>query len=90
VILRTVIESIEVSSKVDAEGKIYPRLDEAFSALKWWLSHDPESGELIDDYHWLYKQGGDKRKKIPALVAIYTFDHDSVEILALLVKLPHL
>jgi len=90
VTLRTVIESIEVSDKVDCEGEIYPRINEAFSALKWWLSHDPESGELIDDYHWLFKQGGNKIMKIPALVAIYTFDHKSVEILALLVKLPHL
>ena len=57
-ILRTVIKSPEVSDKVDAESGIYPRLEEAFNALKWWLSHDPESGELIDDYHWLYKQRG--------------------------------
>jgi len=86
----TVIESPSVSAKIDAEAAIYERLDEAFDALKWWLAHSPESGELIDDYHWLYKQKGNRYRHIPALVAIYTFNHQCVEIISILIRIPTL
>ncbi len=51
--LRTVIEESKVSDKIDAEGSIYPRLEEAYDALKWWLAHEPNSGEPICDYWWV-------------------------------------
>ena len=54
--MRTVIEAQIVSNVIDSEQEIYPRLEDAFDALKWWLAHVPESGEIIDDLHWLYKQ----------------------------------
>lgn len=88
--MRTVIEAPSVSAKIYAEVGIYARLEEAFDALKWWLAHSPESGELIDDYHWLYKQRGNKELHIPALVAIYTFTRNEVEIISILVRLPTL
>jgi hypothetical protein len=88
--MRTVIEAQSVSTKIYTEVSTYPRLEEAFDALKWWLAHNPDSGELIDDYHWLYKQRGNRELKIPALVAIYTFTEDEVEILSILVRLPTL
>ena len=89
-LMRTVREDWSVSAKVYAEVGVYARLEEAFDALKWWLAHNPEDGELIDDYHWLYKQNGNRDLKLPALVALYTFDHQYVTILSLLVKLPTL
>jgi hypothetical protein len=58
--------------------------------LKWWLAREPDSGEALDDKHWICKQDGDEKAKIPALVALYTFDDDEVEILSILVKLPSL
>lgn len=88
--MRTVIESYAVSTKIDAEISTYARLEEAFDALKWWLAHQPETGELIDDYHWLYKQKGNRDLKIPALVAIYTFDHKDVHVVSILIRLPTL
>jgi hypothetical protein len=88
--MRTVIEAQSVSAKIYAEVSFYGRLEEAFDALKWWLAHDPESGELIDDYHWLYKQSGNRELRIPALVAIYTFTDDEVEILSILIRIPTL
>jgi hypothetical protein len=88
--MRTVIEAQSVSTKIYTEVSTYPRLEETFDALKWWLAHNPDSGELIDDYHWLYKQRGNRELKIPALVAIYTFTEDEVEILSILVRLPTL
>ena len=88
--MRTVIEEVAVSAKIDAETSIYRRLEEAFDALKWWLSHRPDTGELIDDYHWIYKQQGNRDLKIPALVALYTFSEDEVEILSILIRIPTL
>lgn len=87
--LRTVVEAITVSDKIDAEISIYPRLEEAFDALKWTLGRNAEDGELIDDYHWLYKQSGNRDLKLPALVALYTFDVE-VELISILVRIPTL
>jgi hypothetical protein len=89
-LIRTVIESQSVSEKVDAERTYYPRLEDAFEALKWWLARKPETGILLDDYHWIFKQKGDAGLKVPALVIIYTFDAASVELISLLVRLPML
>lgn len=86
--MRTVIEEEEVSWVIDREQSIYPRLSDAFEALKWWLAHEPDSGELLDDIHWLYKQEGDKDKKIPSLVVVYKFDHQSVTLKHILVRIP--
>jgi len=88
--MRTVVESGDVSAKIDAESTVYPRMHEAFDALTWWLSRNPDTGELIDDYYWLYKQRGNRELNIPSLVVVYTFDHNSVEIVSLLVRLPSL
>jgi hypothetical protein len=73
---------------VDAEQAIYPRLGEAFDALKWWLARQPESGEIIDDVNWLYMQDGDARTNIPALVVVYTFNSREVELKHILVRIP--
>jgi hypothetical protein len=86
----TVIESPSVSAKIDAEARVYERLEDAFDALKWWLARNFDKGELIDDFHWMYKQSGDRYQHIPALVAIYTFDRDYVEIISILVRIPTL
>ena len=88
--MRTVREELEVSEKIDAEIAIYPRLDDAWEALKWWLARKPQNGQLLDDYHWLYKQQGSRDLNVPALVVIYTFNASQVDILALLVRLPTL
>jgi len=47
--MRTVREELDVSEKIDAEIAIYPRLDDAWEALKWWLARNPESGRILDD-----------------------------------------
>ncbi len=86
--MRTVIEAEIVSETIDSEQPLYPRLNDAFEALKWWLAHDPESGEIIDDINWLYKQKGNGHQNTPALVAIYTFDKDCVWINFILVRIP--
>jgi hypothetical protein len=86
--MRTVIENWSVTATIDAEQEIYPRLYEAFDALKWWLSRVPESGEIIDDCNWLYMQDGDKRVNIPALVVVYTFNAREVLLKHILIRIP--
>jgi hypothetical protein len=86
--MRTVIEEESVSSVIDKEQELHPRLGEAFDALKWWLSHRPETGELLDDINWLYKQEGDRIAKIPSLIVVYTFDHQCVILKFILVRVP--
>ena len=83
----TVIEEIRVSEIIDKEREIYPRLDEAWEALKWWLARRPDSGVLLDDIHWLFKQIGDPEAKIPTLVVIYRWD-EFVVIDHVLVRIP--
>lgn len=86
--IRTVVENLSVAEVIDAEQEIYPRLGEAFEALKWWLSHSPESGEIIDDANWLYMQDGDARVNIPTLVVVYTFNSWEVVLKHILVRVP--
>jgi len=88
--MRTVFEDANVSEVIDREQATYPRLEEAFDALKWSLSHVPEAGKIIDDLYWLHRQVGDRYQNIPALVAIYTFDDQSVWIKFILVRIPTL
>lgn len=87
--IRTIVENLSVSEVIDAEQEIYPRLDEAYDALKWWLSRAPESGEIIDDVNWLYMQNGDERVNIPALIVVYTFNAYEVEFKHILVRIPN-
>lgn len=89
-LIQTVIESVQVSQVVDLESSLYPRMEEAFDALKWWLARKPESGSIVDDYYWVYKQLGDRDLNIPVLVVLYTFDANDVQFFSLLVKLPTL
>ena len=88
--IRTVVENCSVTDVIDAEQAIYPRLGEAFDALKWWLARVPESGEIIDDVNWLYMQDGDARVNIPALVVVYTFNSWEVVLMHILVRVPKL
>lgn len=86
--MRTVVEDPAVTYKIYAEAQLYPRLEEAFEALQWWLAHEPDSGILLDDIHWIYTQSGNHHLRIPTLVVVYTFDAHTVTFLHLLVRLP--
>ncbi len=77
-LIRTVIENVSVSEVIDAGQSIYPRLEHAIDALKWWLARVPENGEIIDDINWLYVQDGERDVNIPAIVVVYTFDSREV------------
>ena len=88
--LRTVIEGLRVSSKIDVECSNYPRLEEAYDALKWWLAHEPDSGDTLTDYWWVCEQKGDADANIPTLGALYSFDDNEVYIAAVLIRLPTL
>jgi hypothetical protein len=86
--IRTIVENVSVSEVIDAGQYVYPRLGDAFDALKWWLSHSPDSGELIDDMNWLFVQDGDNAVNVPEIVVVYTFDAREVVLKHLKLKTP--
>ncbi len=86
--MRTVIEDAVVSEIIDRESRNFPRLEDAFDALKWWLSHVPDAGEIIDDFHWLYRQDGDREAGVPSLVVIYIWDNDTIILKYLTIRYP--
>jgi regulator of sirC expression with transglutaminase-like and TPR domain len=85
-----IVESHKVSEILDREQTRFPRLDDAFKALTWWLARKPDDGYLLDDVNWIYRQLGNTEQNIPALVVIYTFDHANLFIEHILVRLPKL
>lgn len=42
-----------LSDVIEKDRAIYPRLEDAVDALKWWLAHAPDSGAIVDDVNWL-------------------------------------
>jgi hypothetical protein len=86
--MRTLIERPSVSETIEINAAQYPRLIQAYEGLRWLLSRQPESGELLDAHHWIIKQPGVSEIKVPAITAIYRFDHTTVEIIAVLVSMP--
>jgi len=74
-ILREIVEEHVVYQTIDAERVIYPRLEEAYDALKWRLSRTPEFGYLVDEKHWVYRQEGNGDLKIPALLVLIYVRH---------------
>jgi hypothetical protein len=80
---REIIEDAAVTTVIDAEGAIHQRLEEAYDALKWTLARDAECGYLLDEKHWVYKQQGSKRHKVPGLIALYIIDDFQVTLLSI-------
>jgi hypothetical protein len=86
--LRTIIEEPIVSETIDQQTMIYPRLQDAFDGVTWYLARDPEAGELLDDLHWLYRNQADHKKNIPMMLVIYTFDDSKVTLRFLTLRMP--
>lgn len=91
--LRTIIEAQAATEAIDAGCAEYPRLEEAWEALKWLLARSaakigraPRSG---DPRLRLYVQSGDGLANVPAIWIVYVLEDESVEIVALrLVPIP--
>lgn len=86
--LRTIVEEAVVSETLDQNAEVFPRLEEAFDGLKWFLAHSPESGEILDDFHWLYRNQADHDQNIPAILVIYTFDANKVTLRFIALRMP--
>jgi hypothetical protein len=86
--LRTVVEEAIVSETIDQYAEIHPRLGDAFDGLKWFLAHSPESGEILDDFHWIFRNQADHEQNIPAILVIYTFDENKVVLRFVALRMP--
>ncbi|WP_157132575.1 hypothetical protein [Novosphingobium nitrogenifigens] len=84
--LRTVIESAQVSSAVDAAVDVYSRFDDAWEGFKWLLARKASSlGEAPRDGDHglrLYAQGGDADADAPEIWALFRVEAESVELIA--------
>lgn len=63
--------------------KLKPYIDDAYSALEWYLTRDPSAGLPIpvgNTSFFVYKQSGHSPLDIPGIVVIYTIDLDELVI----------
>lgn len=78
---RTIEEEKSVSEKIDSHIKENARIEDAWEALKWSLSHSPHVGlEMEIKGRFLYKQA--KSSVTPAIRVLYTYDDNLVNIKA--------
>jgi hypothetical protein len=79
---RTVVESAEVSTLLDAETKRHERLQDLFDGLKWRIARDPEAGYSVPGTRpALCVIRSDDALGLPVLVLAYTFDADQVVVI---------
>lgn len=88
---RTVVQEPSVSAAVDRATAKYPRFEEAYQALEWLLARRCEklpAGMRTEKgvvYH-LYRQGADALAGTPAIIIVYTYDHNEVVLIDLKVE----
>lgn len=88
--LRTVVPANHVTALIDQQCEVYPRLEEAWEALKWLLARIADSigrPSLDDESLRLYVQADDALAGVPALWVLYRVGVE-VEILQLNIAAP--
>jgi len=80
VILEKLAEAILDSASNDPD---FARVEDAWQGLEWRLSRRPSDGVERRFGYYLYKQLGIKGLRIPTIVALYTFNDDTVTVHAL-------
>lgn len=88
--LRTVVPENEVTDTIDRECEVYPRLEEAWEALKWELARSAETmGQQNrgDETLRLYVQADDPLADVPAIWIVYRVGLE-IEILAIKIVAP--
>ena len=89
--LRTVVPENSVTDLIDAECANFPRLEEAWEALKWLLAHSADNVGLpsrADETLRLYVQSDDQLAGVPALWVLYRVTGDVIHIVAVRVVPP--
>ena len=83
---RTIIESQQVEAKVEALKRKYERFASQWEGLKWLVSRMPEEVSLRkvvgDAEYRLAHRTGEAEIGLPDIAAVYTFDDNNVEIIA--------
>jgi hypothetical protein len=83
--MRTVILDLLAAAMLDA-AIVDPKLDrvrDAWQGLEWRLCRRPADGVPRKFGYYLYKQLGILELRIPTIIALYTFDDDTVTVSAL-------
>lgn len=83
---RTIIESQQVEARVEALKRKYERFADQWEGLKWLVSRMPEEVSLRkvvgDTEYRLTHRTGEAEIGLPDIAAVYTFDDNNVEIIA--------
>jgi len=74
---RTVVEEQGVSDKIQNAIPKYPRIEDAFEAVKWVVARSPERGHKINGFH-LIKSSPWDIEGYAIITAAYTYDDDNV------------
>lgn len=86
-VLRAIVEELDVSEHIDLLTENFPRFDEAWEALKWVLSRNPEpKGSAVkvgtDGRRYrAFVLAGDPMAGTPNIWVVYTHDDQRVLIL---------
>ena len=83
VLIRTVVEEPAVTKTIDGATKQHPRIPDVFEALKWLLARkcDVLPSREISGSHYVYRQAEDSIAATPAIVVVYVYDNNSVNII---------
>lgn len=84
--LRGIVEELDVSEYVDLHSENHPRFSEAWEALKWLLSRNPEpKGSAVrvqnGRAYRVYVLAGDALAGTPEIWVVYTYNAAEVVIL---------
>jgi hypothetical protein len=80
--MRECVHEHRVSDAIDAAAAEFPRIFEAIAALEWRLQHKPLDAVSKSDF-FVYKQRGFPAHNIPDIVALYRYDGERVNIVAI-------
>lgn len=82
--MRTIVESDDVKSIIDAAIKQYPRIEALWEGWKWRLSHDPSADAVKIDGAFLIKSADLTTYLLPSgMTILYKYDDAEVEIISL-------
>ena len=85
---RTVVESSTVEEDIGIASREYSRCAEVWEAMKWDLARAPQEGAVNLDDHWMKKSAPWAVEGVPQITALYTFDANTVDVIAVRVSKP--
>jgi hypothetical protein len=83
--MRTIILNLSAAATLDdaTANHTFSRVQDAWQGVEWRLCRRPTDGIHRRLGYHVYKQSGIRELNVPTIVALYTFNDDTVTIAAL-------